>query len=231
MVVPQPPIVAFDRFITLHGRCPRRDSAICSGGTATISRDYGCGTDSITRFCTSVTSLPVSGVTNIRGKDAEHVAVNVEQFYRKYGPMVLRRCRSLLRDEDAALDAMQDVFVQLLRRKDTLHDTAPSSLLYRIATNVCLNAIRKNKRAPLNADDELISRIAGSEKLEERVVAGRFLDQVFESQKEGTREIAVYHYVDGMTLEETAALSGLSVSGVRKRLRTLRKSGLAMQEV
>ena len=37
--------------------------------------------------------------------------------------------------------------------------------------------------------------------------------------------------LNGMTLEETAALSGLSVSGVRKRLRTLRKSGIAMQEV
>ena len=29
------------------------------------------------------------------------------------------------------------------------------------------------------------------------------------------------HYIDGMTLEETAETVGLSVSGVRKRLRTL----------
>ncbi len=159
------------------------------------------------------------------------MAVDVEQFYRKYGPMVIRRCRSLLRDEDAALDAMQDVFVQVLRKQETLHDTAPSSLLYRIATNVCLNVIRKNKRAPMNADDEFLSRIAGSDKPEDRVVAGHFLDQIFESQKEGTREMAVYHYVDGMTFEETAKLSGLSVSGVRKRLRTLKASGIAMHEV
>jgi len=145
--------------------------------------------------------------------------------------MVLRRCRSLLREEDAALDAMQDVFVQVLRRKETLHDAAPSSLLYRIATNVCLNKIRKNRRAPMNADDEFLQQIAGADRLEERVVAGRLLEQVFQSQKEGTREMAVYHYGDGMTLEETAALCGLSVSGVRKRLRTLQKSGIAMQEV
>jgi RNA polymerase sigma-70 factor (ECF subfamily) len=126
---------------------------------------------------------------------------------------------------------MQDVFVQVLRRQDTLHDTAPSSLLYRIATNVCLNVIRKNKKAPINAEEEFLHQFAGSDKPEERVVAGHFLDQVFSSQKEGTKEIAVYHYVDGMTLEETAELVGLSVSGVRKRLRKLRKSGLAMQEV
>ena len=159
------------------------------------------------------------------------MAVDVEQFYRKYGPMVLRRCRSILNDEDMALDAMQDVFVQVIRRQETLNDDAPSSLLYRIATNVCLNLIRKNKKAPINAEDTFLQQIAGSDKPEERVVAGHFLDQVFSSQKEGTREMAVYHYVDGMTLEETAQLAGLSVSGVRKRLRTLRKSGIALQEV
>ena len=35
--------------------------------------------------------------------------INIEEYYTRYGPMVLRRCRQLLRDEDRALDAMQDV--------------------------------------------------------------------------------------------------------------------------
>jgi RNA polymerase sigma-70 factor (ECF subfamily) len=34
--------------------------------------------------------------------------------------------------------------------------------------------------------------------------------------------MAVLHYVDGMTLEQVARECGLSVSGVRKRLRALR---------
>ena len=96
------------------------------------------------------------------------MAVDVEAFYRKYGPMVLRRCRTLLRDEDMALDAMQDVFVQVLRRQESLHDAAPSSLLYRIATNVCLNAIRKKKRGPMNAEDTMIMQIAGQDQPEEK---------------------------------------------------------------
>ena len=37
-----------------------------------------------------------------------------------------------------------------------------------------------------------------------------------------SQTIAVMHLVDGMTLEEVAAEAGMSVSGVRKRLRTLR---------
>ena len=38
------------------------------------------------------------------------------------------------------------------------------------------------------------------------------------------------HYVDGMTLEETALHAGLSVSGVRKRLDGLRTRARAMEE-
>jgi RNA polymerase sigma-70 factor (ECF subfamily) len=34
--------------------------------------------------------------------------------------------------------------------------------------------------------------------------------------------MAVLHYVDGLTLEQVADETGLSVSGVRKRLRQLR---------
>ena len=36
--------------------------------------------------------------------------------------------------------------------------------------------------------------------------------------------MAVLHYVDGLTLEEVAEETGMSVSGVRKRLRGLRTS-------
>lgn len=34
--------------------------------------------------------------------------------------------------------------------------------------------------------------------------------------------MAILHYVDGLTLDETAAEMGMSVSGVRKRLRVLK---------
>ena len=39
--------------------------------------------------------------------------LNFSELYQKYGPMVLRRCRFMLHDEDLALDAMQDVFIKI----------------------------------------------------------------------------------------------------------------------
>ena len=59
--------------------------------------------------------------------------------------MVMRRCRKLLKDEELARDAMHEVFVRLLRFKDRLTDTYPSSLMYRMATNVCLDIIASNR--------------------------------------------------------------------------------------
>ena len=71
--------------------------------------------------------------------------IDIAALYEKYGPMVLRRCRSILGDEQDSLDAVHDVFVSLLRVEKRLNDRFPSSLLYTIATNVCLNRLRKKK--------------------------------------------------------------------------------------
>ena len=61
------------------------------------------------------------------------MAIDVEASYRSHGPMVLRRCRTLLRDEEDAVDAMQDTFLQLVRHQERLTDEGPSRLLYRMA--------------------------------------------------------------------------------------------------
>ena len=156
--------------------------------------------------------------------------INVEQFYTKYGPMVLRRCRTLLRNEEQALDAMQEVFVKVLKKAEVLDDRAPSSLLYTIATNTCLNELRRNSGRFVNDGNDLLESIAGWDRHEELTITGHFLDRLFEGEKETTRTMAVLHYVDGYTLEETASIVGMSVSGVRKRLRGLRERGLALKE-
>lgn len=149
------------------------------------------------------------------------MAIDVEAYYRRYGPQVLRRCRFLLRDEERAVDAMHDVFVQLLRYQGALKDSAPSSLLHHIATRVCLNRLRGARRRPEDREDELVLRIAGADDTEARTAARGLLDRLFGRVPASSRDIAVLHLVDGMTLEETAREVGLSVSGVRKRLRAL----------
>lgn len=156
--------------------------------------------------------------------------LDVEALYKKYGPMVLRRCRSLLRQEEKAQDAMQETFVLLLRRRDSLVETSPSSLLYCMATNLCLNIIRAERRRPEGPGGELLEQIAGSDEVEALGQARCLIDEIFESEEASTRTMAVLVYVDGLTLEEAAARVGLSVSGLRKRLSGLRERARIFSE-
>jgi RNA polymerase sigma-70 factor (ECF subfamily) len=159
----------------------------------------------------------------------ESTGIDVEALYERYGPMVLRRCRQLLRDEDEAMDTAQDVFVQLLRHRQRLTDQYPSSLLFRIATNLCLNRIRDRRRDPDLPGDALLDRISRRDDLDQ-FDAPLLLERLFGQHPESTRAMAVLHYVDGMTLDQVARECGMSVSGVRKRLRGLRATLQAMEE-
>lgn len=152
-------------------------------------------------------------------------AIDVEGLYRRYGPMVLRRCKGMLRDEDLAADAMQETFVQVLRHKSSLNARYPSSLLYRIATNTCLNALRGRRRKYAVSAEPFLDSLAGRDSTEDRVLDSWELEQVFLDARESTRKAAMIHYLEEKTLEETAQEVGLSISGVRKRLASLRKHG------
>ncbi len=146
-----------------------------------------------------------------------------EELYTKFGPMVLRRCRHLLKDEDRALDAMQDVFVRVMERRERITSVC-SSFFYTIATSVCLNKIRSDRLRRGPSADVLADFIADAKTAfhEDQTDATLFLDGLFSDTREDTRCMAVFHYVDGLTLEETARIMGMSVSGVRKRLSALR---------
>ena len=157
------------------------------------------------------------------------VSVDSHRYYTTYGPMVLRRCRKLLGDETAARDAMHDVFVQVLSNADALDDRAPSSLLFRIATNVCLNRLRTKRRRPENDGDDVLAEIAEATDPAARSAARAMLDALFRTEPDTTAVIAVLHLVDHMTLEEVAGEVGMSVSGVRKRLARLRTKLHAME--
>ncbi|MCA9661905.1 MAG: sigma-70 family RNA polymerase sigma factor [Myxococcales bacterium] len=150
------------------------------------------------------------------------MAIDVEETYRRYGPMVLRRCRRLLKDEALAVDTMHDVFVNLLIHHERLEDRGVSSLLYRIATNLSLNKIRSRARRPEDPNSEVLMKIAEATRTEERAHARSLLDRALRREPVSTATIAVMHLHDGMTLQEVADAVGLSVSGVRKRLRKLK---------
>jgi len=156
--------------------------------------------------------------------------LDIEKLYETYGPMVLRRCRGLLKDEDRALDAMQEVFLKLVENSRQLKADYPSSLLYTMATNICLNKIRDEGRNREVTGDDWLLVIASYDDTEKRLMTSETLDMIFTPMLPSTRDIAVFYFIDGMTLQEVADTVGLSLSGVRKRLRKLKEYAHQLQE-
>lgn len=149
------------------------------------------------------------------------------EIYQKFAPMVLRRCRAILKDEDKALDAMQDVFLRIMETKCKIKELC-ASLFYVTATRICLNKIRSEKLRS-GPDFEVISQMITddfSDLEREKIEAEIILEDIFSTRDSKDALIATLHYVDGLTLEETAEQVGMSVSGVRKRLSELKKHSL-----
>jgi len=151
------------------------------------------------------------------------LGIDVEDYYRRFGPMVWRRCRQLLGNEEAALDALQEVFVRLMLSKDRLKGTSPSSLLFRMATNHCLNKLRDQRRQGVRQPLEQAEARAGGSEAEKDVDRRRTMEAILESEEERTRQAAVLYYIDGFSLKEISAELEMSVAGLHRRLQRLRK--------
>ena len=159
--------------------------------------------------------------------DREAEVVNT--WYRRYGQVIYRRCLRLLGDLEDSEDAIQTIFLKVLKRLEKSKDGPfrpddPLKYLYRTATNVCLNKIRSNGRRPEVPQDELVVELASSDRsFTERFEDQEFLRILFNLVPSSTRLMATLHWVDGMTCEEVAEIVDLSVSAVRKRLRVFRQ--------
>ena len=142
----------------------------------------------------------------------------LEQLYRTHGSLVLRRARKILRNEDLARDAMQDVFVRVINSGDGFRQEASVvTWLYRITTNLCLNRIRdaQRHRAKLEArGKDLSSNEPGARTDELRLDVSRVLQQL----PDELSEVAIYYYLDDMDQQEIAELLGVARRTVGYRL-------------
>ena len=138
----------------------------------------------------------------------------IEQIYRNYGGMVYRRCLQILKTDADAMDAMQDVFVRVLRSiKHFRGQASPSTWLYRISTNICLNRIRdKGNRERLRR--EALEPVESTQPVE--TWSRDLIVRVLSTYDRTTQEVVIYSIVEGMSYEEISAIMGCSVARVRK---------------
>lgn len=144
--------------------------------------------------------------------------LDIPALYRRYGDLVLGRCRTILRNDADAQDAMQEVFLKLHRFSESFRgDSSPSTFLYKVTTTTCLNRIRSRRRRPEDPVEEM-PPLLSTDSVLDTLALRELLDQLLETSDPKTRECLVYHYVDGMTHDEVGEMVGLSGAAVRKRI-------------
>lgn len=150
------------------------------------------------------------------------MALDVAALYRRYGDLVLGRCRNLLGNDDDAQEMAQEIFLRLHRYQDSFRgDSSPATYLFHITTTTCLNHLRSRKRRREDFVEPPPSQ-HGNDTLLDSLQLRELVDHLMEGADDTTRACVLYHCADGMTHEEAGKLLGLSAAAVRKRISTFR---------
>ena len=129
--------------------------------------------------------------------------------------MVYRRCRSILGRDDAARDAVQDIFLRVMERSHLFRaEAAPSTWLYAMATLHCLQRLRDHRAHGAKLEQLATATCGTDTSPEDRLTVFRLLDQ----QPDELRLMLYLRFVDEMTMEEVADLVGYSRKTVGQRV-------------
>lgn len=155
--------------------------------------------------------------------------VDVGELYQRYAAMVLRRVlRFFPRDE--AEEVVHEVFIKVLERIEGFRgDASPTTWLYRLTTNHCINRARdQGRRAELWRANEHVLAPALALGVDEQETA-TFLRQFWRELDPETIEVGIHYFVDGLTHAEIARVLGCSRRTIGNRLDALRTRARALE--
>jgi RNA polymerase sigma factor (sigma-70 family) len=73
--------------------------------------------------------------------------MTLETLYKEYSKMVYNLCLQYLQNTEDAEEVCQDVFIQVHQHLSSFkHESTPSTWIYRITINKCLDVIKAKKR-------------------------------------------------------------------------------------
>lgn len=157
------------------------------------------------------------------------------QLVEKFEQRVYNLARKMMRDPQDAEDVLQETFISVYRNLNNFHgDSSFSTWLYRIATNASLMKIRARKEPTLSLDEPIESEDNGSLPREivdwaitpeEALLNGETraqMDGAIAALPETLRAVFVLRDIEGLSVQETADVLGISVPNVKTRLHRAR---------
>ena len=154
----------------------------------------------------------------------------MEEIVRRYSNKVYNLAYHLTRDTSAAEEIMQDVFLTVIAKINTLtNDAFFSTWLYRVTTNASYGFLRKEKKfteqtvSEEEVDQEpAIDYVYDWSTLPDDILLSeesrKILEYSIDSLPEAMRTVVIMKDVEGFSNEEIAQTMGLSVPAVKSRL-------------
>lgn len=163
-----------------------------------------------------------------------------------YEQRIYNLCLRMLTDADAAADATQDAFINAYKAMGRFRATQPDAQsmvnsfrtwLYRIASNICYDALRARKRHPSASLDALISdsgeqdyeqsgnfslahglAVEGPESSALRAELSREIQRGLTLLPEDQRLALILCDIQGFSYDEIASVTGSSLGTVKSRI-------------
>ena len=147
----------------------------------------------------------------------------VEELYASYGHLVLRRSRTVLRHETLAQDALQNVFIKVIRHGAGLRKVESKlAWLYTVTDRCCIDLIKSHHRELQLEDDTMLDQRQFTLPMEARSVLGRLFGKLDARE----RMVALLLFGDGLTQEEISQRLGWSRQTVNKKAQYIRQLAL-----
>jgi RNA polymerase sigma-70 factor, ECF subfamily len=163
----------------------------------------------------------------VRERDLDAIRV----LTRRYNRRLYRLARSIVRDDDAAEDIVQEGYLRAITALPEFRgDASFSTWLTRIVINEALQHVRR-RRPTFDTDSSIASNVVSfplsSQADPERTMAQReihnLLEEAIDHLPEPFRIVLVARILEGMSTEETASLLDLPPATVRSRLHRSRR--------
>ena len=138
-----------------------------------------------------------------------------------------------LGDRDICTDIVQDTMIKFYLHKDSYKSFAKfSTWIYTIAGNLARNELKRRKRRVIfslnNDDDDKKIQIEDSsfvspERSTDSQIKGEIIQKALLKVKPVYREVAILRDIDGLSYEEIAEITNLSIGTVKSRINRGRK--------
>jgi RNA polymerase sigma factor (sigma-70 family) len=147
----------------------------------------------------------------------------LSELYTRYFQKVVSRCLALVKNRDTAHDLAQDVLLKALEKLSSFHVQASfSTWLYAIATNHCLEYLRREKIHPLLPLEEglYVSNDAPEQDTQPGIdLLEKKMNRMLEHLSEEERNLLISKYCEGKSIQELQEVHQLSGSAVKMRLK------------